>query len=226
MKTRLGISSLLLTILAGTSCLEESFDEISLDKSGPWEPVVAIPIGNGRLDVNDYFSHYILPDSIPGDTILVFFDDETYVLADQRIEADYSFSYSLYHYLDSPEVIRYARFFLQVENHYPAKCRVQIYVEDAPGQVVDSIFDAQPIAEPAEAVDDGQRTRPSSQLFSADLDTTDVQTLFDNSRIRTVGSLFLQDESNDMISMYSGHYIHLTVFMEVALRLTEEDLDR
>ena len=226
MKSRLGISSLLLMILAGTSCLDESFDEISLEKSGPWEPVVAIPIGNGRLDVNDYFSDYILPDPIPGDTILVFFDDEKYVLADQQIEADYTFRYSLYHYLDSPDLIRYARFFLRVENHYPATCQVQIYVEDATGRAVDSIFDAPPIMEPAETDDDGRGTGPSSQLFSADLDTTDVQMLFDNSRIRTVGRLFLQDESNAMISMHSGQYVYLTVFMEVALRLREEDLDR
>jgi hypothetical protein len=213
-------------IVAGTSCLDENFDQISLDDSGPWDPVVALPIGNGRLDVNDYFSDYILPDSIPGDTIRVSFDGEDYLLADQKIEADYSFSYSLYHYLDSPDLIRYARFFLRVENHYPTACQVQIYVEDAPGQAVDSIFDAPPIAEPAKTDDEGQVTGPSSQLFSADLDSTDVQTLFDNSRITTVGSVVLQDESREMISIYSGQYIQFTVFMEVALRLNEEDLER
>jgi hypothetical protein len=212
-------------VLTGTSCLDKNFDDISLDESGPWEPVVALPIGKGSLDVNSFFSGYTLPDSISGDTLRVFFDDEDYILADQQIEADYSFDYSLYHYLDSPDLIRYATIFLRVENYYPAACQVQIYVEDAPGQPLDSVFDLPPMAEPAETGEDGRVTEPANQLFSADLDSTNVETLFQGSRVRAAGSLLLRGEPGEIISIYSGQYIHLTVFMKVALRFREDDLE-
>jgi len=225
MKNRLWITSLLLMCLAGTSCLDENFDDIRVDETDSWEPVVAIPVGNGSLDVNDFFAGYIRPDSIPGDTSRVFFDEDDYILSDRQIEADYSFDYSLYHYLDSPDQVRYAMFFLRLENHYPAACRVQIYVEGAGGQVADSVFDAPPIAAPAETDDDGRVKEPSSQLYSAGLDSTDVRTLFDGSRIRAVGELLLQDETGGVLTLYSSQYIHLTVFMEVGLRLKKEDLD-
>jgi len=225
MKNLRWISSLLFIFLAGTSCLDENFDDIRLDDSGFWEPVVAIPLGNGRLDINDFFAGYILPDSIPGDTNRVFFDDEDYILADHQIEAEYSFDYSVYHYLDSPEQVRYAKFFLRLENYYPTACSMQIYLEDASGQAVDSIFDAPPTAAPAETGDDGQVIEPSSQLFSVDLDSADVQTLFDGSRIRAVGKLILWEEKQEDVYIYSSQFIHLTVFMRLGLRLKEEDLD-
>jgi len=76
------------------SCIEDNYRDIRIDDSTRWEPYLALPVGAGTVDVNDFFRQYIPPDSFPSDTTRVFFNDSLYLLAQTTVLSEYRLDFS------------------------------------------------------------------------------------------------------------------------------------
>src|SRR6056297_2547814 len=122
-----GMIPFLLSVLL-FSCIENNYRDIRIDDSTRWEPYLALPVGEGTIDVNEFFRQYVPPDPLPSDTTCVFFNNEPYILAQNSAQAEYSLDFAIEDYVDSSRYIQKALVFFRVTNHYPTAARIQLYL--------------------------------------------------------------------------------------------------
>ena len=211
------ISFLLMALFL--SCVDDNYSDIRIDDSTRWKPDLSLPLGEGTLDVNDFFSGYSQIDSIPGDTSRVVFDDSLFNLHQVSIQTDYSFDYSLDQFIDSAAHIDRATIYIRVWNHYPTACRMQLYLNNEALEPVDSLFDEPARVDPGRINAEGIVTQPNKHLFEVALNRKDIETLFDAGNIRVAGEVFLFNDELEQVAFYSDYYIRLEAFLRVRLNI-------
>jgi len=218
-----GVIPLLLSVLF-FSCLEDDYLDIRIDDSTRWEPDLALPVGEGMVDVNGFFQQYVQPDTFPGDTIRVFFNDSLYPVAQNSALANYRLDFSVEEYIDSSRYIKKARVFFRVTNHYPTSARLQLYLYDDRQVVIDSVFSKPPQIEPGKTQDDSIVDVPAEQLVEVNLPREKINRLFDAAGVLVRARVFLENDALENIYLFSDKAIEVEVFLRVQLSLKKQDV--
>ncbi|MCF8336230.1 MAG: hypothetical protein K9H65_06480, partial [Bacteroidales bacterium] len=73
------------------SCLEDNLTDIRLDDDTRWKPDLSLPVGEKRLNVNEYFEEFT---QIEDATFPVYYENSLYELDEYGIESEGVVEYS------------------------------------------------------------------------------------------------------------------------------------
>jgi len=206
------------------SCIEDNYRDIRIDDTTRWEPVLALPVGEGVVHVNEFFQQYQPPDTFPSDTTRVVFEDSLYQLARNSVLTNYPLEFSPEEYIDSSRYIKNARVYFRVTNHYPTSARLQLYIYRSQLEVIDSVFADPQHIDPARMRNDSTVDKPTEQLLEVSLPPEKITRLFVADGILVYGRIFLENAALENIYLFRDKGIDVEVFMRVQLSLKKEDL--
>lgn len=206
------------------SCMEDNFRDVRIPDSTSWRPYLALPVGSGQVDVNDFFLDYLPTDTLPYDTTSVYYNDSLYHLDRERVVTEHRFDYSPADYIDSSDYIEYARVFFRVENHYPTQTRFQLYLLDHQGAVVDSVFEGPQQIKPGITDDSGRVNKPSRQVFDSELERGQIDSLFTFPHLLLRSHVMLENEQFPTVRFDPAEGIWVEVYLRVRLEIRKDDL--
>ncbi|GEM_PF-4194055 len=212
-----------LMLISFFSCVEQGYQDIEIADSTKWRPTVALPVGAGALDINDYFQQYTRPDTFSKDTFRVCFGEDRYLIDQSEIKASHRFDFSLSNYVDSSEYLQQVFLFFDVHNHYPTRSRVQIYLQGASDRVLDSVFDQARWVEAAQIDDSGRVSQPSKREFTREMNRAGIDNLFRASSIRAEGTVRMRNQQVGQICFSSAGKIAIEVHLEAKLMFEQDD---
>mgnify|MGYP006285591097 CR=1 FL=1 len=218
-----GMIPFLLSVLL-FSCIENNYRDIRIDESTRWEPYLALPVGEGTIDVNEFFRQYVPPDPFPSDTTRIFFDNEPRILAQNSARAEYSLDFSIEEYVDSSRYIQKALVFFRVTNHYPTAARMQLYLYRDQQEVFDSVFSEPQQIEPGKMGNDSMVDTPAEQLLKVDLPGEQIERLFVADGVLVHGRVFLENDAVQEIYLFPDQGMEVEVFLRVQLSLRKDDV--
>lgn len=206
------------------SCMEDNFRDVHIPDSTRWRPYLAIPVGSGQVDVNDFFLDYLPPDNPPYDTTSVYYNDSLFHLDRDRVVTEHRFDYDPGDYIDSSGYIEYARVFFRVENHYPTPARFQLYLLNNEGAVLDSVFEGPQQVKPGVTDDSGRVYKPSRQVFDRELGRGRIDSLFTFPQLLLRSHVLLENEQFRTVRFDPAEGIWVEVYMRVRLKIRKDDL--
>ncbi len=217
-----GMIAFLLSI-ALFSCVEDNFENIRWDEADHWKPELSVPLGDGSVDVNNYFEQYNLPDFFPDDTFPVFYEDSRYSLIEGQIATRDSFEYSLADQINSSRYIEWMTVHFRVWNTYPTSGKVQVYFREGPTTLL-TLFEEPKTIEAASPDEEGRVRRAVTQEFEVVFDEEAIEHVYEGNNFLVEASISVTREDLDSIRFYEDYEIRMEAAAGVKLNVRPSDL--
>jgi hypothetical protein len=205
------------------SCVEDNLEDIRWDDADHWTPELSIPLGDGSVDVNNYFDRYDLPPGFPGETFPVYYEDSLYSLIEGQIAVRDSFEYSLSDQINSSRYIEWMTVHFRVWNTYPTSGRVQVYFRQGTS-TLEPLFEEPKAIDGATPDEEGLVSDPLKHEFKVDLDEEEIDHIYEGDNFLVEASISITREDVDSIRFYEDYDIRMEAAADVKLDVRPSDL--
>lgn len=206
------------------SCIDDNYSDIVLDDSLNWKPDLSVPVGEGDVEVDSYFSHHNIADSIPVDSFPVYYEDSLYYLVEKHIQDTFHLNYSMNQFIEERDNIQYLSLRLAIRNGYPTKAESQIYLYYGP-QLLDSLFSEKLVIEPGEVDEEQDVYRPSYQQRDVPLDSSQIDNLYQADHAVFHGAIYVSNESLNEIKFYEDYKVNAQIGLQAKLKVQPSDFE-
>jgi hypothetical protein len=217
-----GMITFLLT-MALFSCVEDNLGDIRWDDADHWTPELSVPLGNGSVDVNNYFERYEFPPEFPDKTFPVYFEDSLYNLIERQIAVRDSYEYSLSDQINSSRYIEWMTVYFRVWNTYPTSGRVQVYFRQGTS-TLEPLFEEPKAIEGATPDEEGRVSGPFKHEFKVDLDEEEINNIYEGDNFLVEAGISITREDVDSIRFYEDYEIRIEAAADVKLNVRPSDL--
>ena len=204
------------------SCIDRDFLNVQTGNDLRWRPDLSIPLGEGNLSVNSFFSHYSLPDTFPGDTFPVYFEDSLYYLADEYITDTVNVAFSMSNLSDQRDNIEYLSIRTAVKNGFPTECKTQVYLVDG-SQVIDSLLPGNFTLEPAAVNEAGQVVERSFTKLDIPCDSLRINRLYAADHMHILLTIKTTHEALPQVQFYERYVSNIQIGIQAGLTIDADD---
>lgn len=214
--------SLMVLVFIFFSCIDKDFLNVRTGEDLQWKPNLSVPLGEGSLSVSSFFSQYQLPDTFPGDTFPVYFEDSLYYLDNEYITDTVNVAFAMTNLSDQRDNIEFLSIRTVFKNEFPTECKAQVYLVDD-DQVIDSLLPVDFTLKPATVDEDGQVIKRSFTKLDIPCDSLRIDRLYLTDYMHVSLAIKTTHETLWQVQFYERYVSQIQLGIQAGLKIDADD---